>query len=443
MEPAEWEKLQVLFEAVLALPAEQRDAYLQQQNASEALLQEVHSLLEADKSCESLWQNPCSNQTTSGFNSFDKNELVAGQLIGPYQIETKIGAGGMGVIYRAKDTRLERQVALKFLLGSIQKDEVAKQRFLVEARSVSQLDHRNICAIYDIGKTDDDLIYITLPFYEGETLANKILQGALDINETLNIAIQISDGLVSAHALDIVHRDIKPANIMLTKDGLVKILDFGIAKMANINLTEPGMNVGTVAYMAPEQFKGEGIDARVDIWALGVTLVEMLTGKRAFANKNLQQDIKQIIDDQYHPLDSLPEHTVPEVRTILSKALQKNPAKRYTNMAALLGDLKQVLTNLQDKANKKHPQNLNPDKERYTDYQWDAEFLVAVTEILLPWLGPITPKLVRRYARVSATLDSFLDKLTDTLDDSSRQPFIEQFKITAAHNPKPLAPDNN
>ncbi|VAW91980.1 hypothetical protein MNBD_GAMMA23-93 [hydrothermal vent metagenome] len=444
MEPSNWEKMQTLFEAALALPESQRNAYLQQQDASESVIQEVRSLLGADKSCENLWQSSRTNPTTPTTNSVNKNELTTGQLIGPYQIEDKIGAGGMGVIYRAKDTRLGRQVALKFLLSSVQKDDVARQRFLIEARSASQLDHRNICAIYDIGKTDDNLVYITLPFYKGETLATKIARGAIDLNEALDIVTQISDGLVNAHTVNIVHRDIKPANIMLTNDNQVKILDFGIAKMANINLTEPGMSVGTVAYMAPEQFKGEGIDARVDIWALGITFFEMLTGKRAFANKNMQQDIKQIINGQHELIDSLPDNIPLSIRAVLSKALQKNRGERYTNMATLHDDLKQAQASMQDTPAKKHTKNLNMDKERYTNYQWDDVFLVAVTEILLPWLGPITPKLVQRYAKVSATLDSFLDKLTGTLpDESSCKPFVEKFKIIAAHNPKPLTADHN
>jgi serine/threonine protein kinase len=208
---------------------------------------------------------------------------MIGQTISHYKILEKLGGGGMGVVYKAEDTKLKRLVALKFLPTELTHDEEAKVRFVHEAQAASALDHPNICNIHEIDETDDGRIFICMAYYEGETLKEKIERGPLPIDQTLDLTLQIAQGLAKAHEHGITHRDIKPANVMITKDGIAKIVDFGLAKLAGQSrLTQTGSTLGTMAYMSPEQARAEVVDHRTDIWALGVVLYEMLTGQLPF-----------------------------------------------------------------------------------------------------------------------------------------------------------------
>lgn len=431
----------MLFEQALELPVEQRDAFLRQQESDEALLCEMRNLLVSHSSVDNLWQNlsPNPSRILDEIGNLALPEV--GQAIGQHKIEEKIGAGGMGIIYRAFDTRLQRQVALKFLSNQLGQDELVKQRFMAEARAASQLDHPNICTIHDIGETADGNMYITMPFYEGETLAAKISRGPLPVIDAIDIAMQISDGLSNAHENEIVHRDIKPANVMLVQEGQVRILDFGIAKMANLNLTGTGVGVGTLAYMAPEQLNGEPVDARVDIWATGATFYEMLTATPAFPGKNLQQIIKLVFDPHYDPVAELPDNISPEIRLILGNALQRDRQQRYENIAIMLDDLIRVRTTLQGGDALIRPELSTRMELSGTGFDWDADFLDKVIEILLPWLGPITPKMVQRYAILSSSLEDLIQYLMDLLpDDGARKSISEQIKVKAAMQTNPPAP---
>ena len=208
---------------------------------------------------------------------------MIGKTVSHFKIIRKLGGGGMGVVYQAEDTRLNRTVALKFLPHELTHNSDAKTRFIREAQAASALQHDNICTIHDIDETEDGHSFIVMEFYDGETLKKKIEQQSLDIDEAIGIAKQIAQGLNEAHKKDIVHRDIKPANIMITKEGVVKIVDFGLAKLTKFTrLTKQGASVGTVAYMSPEQTKGEEVDLRSDIWSLGAVLYEMVTGQLPF-----------------------------------------------------------------------------------------------------------------------------------------------------------------
>jgi len=208
---------------------------------------------------------------------------VIGKTISHYKILEKIGSGGMGIVYKAQDLRLDRTVALKFLPPHLTTSDDEKQRFIHEAKAASSLDHNNICNIYEIDETEDGQLFISMAYYEGETLDHKIKEKPLPIDEATDIAIQIAQGLAKAHEKDIVHRDIKPANIMLTSEGIVKILDFGLVKLSTqTKLTKESTTLGTVSYMSPEQAKGEEVDYRTDIWSSGVILYEMLTGQLPF-----------------------------------------------------------------------------------------------------------------------------------------------------------------
>ncbi len=270
------------------------------------------------------------------------NSVMIGKIISHYKIIEKIGAGGMGEVYKAKDLKLDRFVALKFLPPHISVDEEEKERFIHEAKAASALDHANICTIHEIDEIPTGgQMFMVMTHYEGETLKNKIKSSPITLEETINITIQVTQGLEKAHKKGIVHRDIKPANIFLTKDGVVKILDFGLAKLGTqTKLTKKGTTLGTVAYMSPEQAQGEEVDHRTDIWSLGVVLYEMLTGKLPFKGDYEQAVIYSILNDEPKPVTALKTGVPLEVEKIINKSLAKNPNERYRHTDEIMVDLK-------------------------------------------------------------------------------------------------------
>ena len=265
---------------------------------------------------------------------------MEGQTIGHYRVLEKLGGGGMGVVYKAEDTRLKRLVALKFLPPELTRDDDAKQRFMQEAQAASALDHPNLCTIHEIDETDDGQLFLALAYYDGETLKKRIERGALLIDEALDIALQVAAGLARAHESGIIHRDIKPANVMLTRRGEVKIVDFGLAKLVGqTGLTQTGTTLGTVAYMSPEQTKGVDADARADVWALGVMLYEMLTGRLPFRGEQPLIILNAIQNEAPTPLSRLRQEIPDELERIVSRALDKNREARYVSADELQRDL--------------------------------------------------------------------------------------------------------
>lgn len=266
---------------------------------------------------------------------------MIGQTISHYRITDKIGAGGMGVVYKAEDTKLHRPVALKFLPPELTRDKDARQRFIQEARAASSLDHPNICTIYEINEDAAGRSFISMAYYDGQTLKQRLEEGPLPFEQARDILVRIGEGLSKAHQSGIIHRDIKPANIFLTSDGLVKILDFGIAKLSgHSQLTKTGSTVGTMAYMAPEQIQGNPVDQRTDLWALGVIFYEMLTGTLPFQGEYEQALMYSILAEPPRPIGkdaALPDSVV----RILFKCLEKNPDHRYASIASFIEELAQ------------------------------------------------------------------------------------------------------
>jgi tetratricopeptide (TPR) repeat protein len=267
-------------------------------------------------------------------------ESLTGKTVGQYEIVAKIGGGGMGVVYKARDTRLGRFVALKFLPPQWSHDDALKQRFIREAQAASAADHQNICAIHNIETTADDQLYIVMAFCDGVTLKQRLQDGALPLDTAIDIAVQVSEGLARAHAQGVVHRDIKPSNLILTEDG-IKILDFGLAKFADsLKLTTTGATLGTVAYMSPEQARGEEADARGDIWAVGVVLYQMLTGELPFKGGYPEAILYSVRNEDPAPPRTLKPGLPEAVERVVLRALEKNPANRYQTARDLARELR-------------------------------------------------------------------------------------------------------
>jgi len=261
---------------------------------------------------------------------------MIGQTVSHYKILKKLGEGGMGVVYKAHDTTLNRLVALKFLHTLSTENEENRKRFIQEARTASALDHPNIGTIYEIDEHDGNF-FIAMAFYEGETLKSKIERGPLDVAEALDIELQILEGLEKAHSKSIIHRDIKPSNIIITKEGQVKIIDFGLAKLkGNTVLTKKGTTMGSIAYMSPEQIHGDNVDHKTDIWSAGVVFYEMLAGDRTFKADYEQAVMYKILNEKPEFITKIRDDAPQEVQQILEKSLVKKPEKRFSTIEEML-----------------------------------------------------------------------------------------------------------
>jgi serine/threonine protein kinase len=272
---------------------------------------------------------------------------MIGKSISHYKILEQIGQGGMGIVYKAEDTKLKRTVALKFLAPELTRDDEAKKRLLYEARAASSLDHANICSIYEIDETDEGQVFIAMAWYDGESLKKRIERGPLKLDEAIDIAAQMAAGLQTAHEKGIVHRDIKSANVIITSTGQVKIMDFGLAKISGqTRLTMTGTTMGTVAYMSPEQARGEKVDHRTDTWSLGVVMYEMITGQLPFKGDYEQVIVYGILNETPEPITGLRTGVPMELERIVNKLMAKSRDDRYQNVIELPVDLKNVdLTN--------------------------------------------------------------------------------------------------
>lgn len=421
MQSDRWNRIQALFDSALELGAHERDGYLTRECSDDAeLLAEVRTLLAAHERSHEMWDCLAPGATAT--------EAAVPKQVGPYQILGRIGAGGMSVVYRALDTRLQREVALKFLTPQLEAAPEARQRFISEARAASRLDHPHICIIHDIGETEDGHLYLTMPFYPGETVEARVAGGSLPENEAVTITTQIAQGLAAAHAHGIVHRDIKPANIMLTQESGAKILDFGVAKIAGVNMTSTGVSIGTVAYMAPEQLRGEPVDARADVWSLGATLFEMLTGRRAFAGQRLHEVIHAILYSGSSPVDTLPDDMPEILRAVIHRSLQVDPGTRYPSAEAMLADITRTPSHGAPVSHQPVAGVPAAGAVRLSSAELD-ELITAAT----PQIGPIAAVLVKRMARVAQSLPELHELLADHIPDArARAAFLEQVQPDAS-----------
>jgi Tol biopolymer transport system component/serine/threonine protein kinase len=359
MTPERYKKVGALFHAALELSPVERAAFLDQQCADDVQLKrEVESLIASHNEASDFIGSPAMSVAAELLLNNESDELI-GKTVGRYSVRSLLGAGGMGRVYLAEDLELGRLVALKVLVKAFTHDEKQLQRFRQEARAASALNHPNILTVHEIGQVDGTY-FIATEYVEGETLRDRLQRSPIILNEASDIATQIADALVAAHTAGIVHRDIKPENVMLRRDGYVKVLDFGLAKLTEkvsgsdapqslkgIVRTDSGVIMGTVYYMSPEQVRGVGVDARTDVWSLGVLLYELVAHRRPFEEESRGDTIVSILQGETASLLDNINETPAELQSILKKALAKNIDERYQTAQEMATDLRQLKRKLE------------------------------------------------------------------------------------------------
>jgi eukaryotic-like serine/threonine-protein kinase len=360
MKAERWKQVNDLFQSTVERAPGERAAFLGEAcHGDEGLRREVESLLTSYERAENFIEVPAFEAAPELVTN-DSGGALVGKVIGHYRLESLIGVGGMGEVYLARDERLGRKAALKLLPDSLTTDETQLSRFKNEARTASALNHPNILTVYEIG-AEGDLQFIVTEFIEGITLRASLASGRINPHRALEIAVQVASALAAAHDAGVVHRDIKPENIMLRPDGYVKVLDFGIAKLTErtptlddhtvettaLLQTRPGLVLGTAHYMSPEQARGQKVDARSDIWSLGVVLYEMVAGSPPFRGETPSDCIAAILTAEPPPLSSVSTDIPPKLESILQKALRKNSDERYQTITEMLADLRILKSKLE------------------------------------------------------------------------------------------------
>ena len=425
MTPERWQQVREVLERALGVSPEQRAAVLDQACSTDPSLREdVESLLvSADQADSNLLPSSIVPAT-----------LPKGACLGDYEVQSLLGSGGMGEVYRAHDSRLDRDVAVKVLPAFLSSQPGRLRRFEQEARAAAALSHPNILAIFQFG-TYEGAPYLVSELLHGSTLREQLRRGSLSVQKAVDYAIQIAHGLAAAHDKQIVHRDLKPENLFVTNEGRVKILDFGLAKFgtpptSSIPATQTGAGVllGTVGYMAPEQVRGESADHRADIFAFGAILYEMVSGKRAFARPTKVETMEAILNDEPISISHLVPAVPPGLQSIINRCLEKNPEQRF-HSASDLGFALQSLSSIAQPAKSESERPISGIHERSLRLnKWTASLVIAVAAVfaLVYWLFPApVPKVI---GSTQITRDG-LPKM-DLLSDGSRLYFAE---VTAGH----------
>jgi serine/threonine-protein kinase len=384
--PERWQQVKAMLAAALERAPGQRDAYLSQVCVEESLRSEVESLLAAH------------SQTDSGFLDLpdrEPDELANGARLGPYEILAPLGEGGMGKVYKATDTRLDRFVAIKLLRRDLADRPEVRERFEREARTIASLNHPHICTLYDVGH-QENADFLVMEYVEGETLAQRLERGPLPLEELLRYAREIADALERAHSKGVIHRDLKPGNIMLTNTGS-KLLDFGLAKLRREadaallseiptlqTISTPGEILGTLSYMAPEQLEGREVDARVDIFAFGAVVYEMATGNKAFAGRGGASVIAAILKETPPALTCSNPQAPAELERVVMKMLAKDPNERYATAADVLLDVREVERLVGEGSHRSSARRARLKRALVTA----AAGLVIATIAALPFLSP-------------------------------------------------------
>src|SRR5262245_53646943 len=353
MKPERWRQVDQVFQEALERAPEERAAFVSEAcGGDDSLRREVETLLAFDGETGDYIDAPA-YQLMARLMAEDEPRSLAGKSIGHYQIISLVGKGGMGHVYRARDTKLDRVVALKILPEEMSADSERMRRFVREAKAASALNHPNVAHIYEIGEAEG-VNFIAMEYVEGQTLAAKINGRPLAASEIVGIGSQIADALDEAHGKGITHRDIKPANVMLSERGRVKVLDFGLAKITQSSTqvvvsdistmakTAPGVVMGTVPYMSPEQALGREVDHRSDLFSLGILLYEMTTGRAPFAGANTSETLDRILHSQPEAMARFNYDVPAEFERIVRKCLEKERERRYQSARDLLVDLKNL-----------------------------------------------------------------------------------------------------
>jgi eukaryotic-like serine/threonine-protein kinase len=363
-----WKQIDALFEAALERDLEERAPFLDHACAGDdALRKQVESLLDSEAQSRDFIERPAVEMAAQALSN-QQTKLMRGRVVGAYKILHPLSAGGMGQIFLAKDTRLGRRVALKLLPIYFTQDEDRLRRFEQEARAVSALNHPNIVTIYEVGQADA-LHFIAAEFIEGETLRQQMRSRKIGLGEALDLGIQVAGALAAAHEAGIVHRDIKPENIMLRRDGYVKVVDFGLAKLTELQglvidpdaptlvdiHTHTGVVLGTTNYMSPEQVRGLDLDARSDIFSLGIVLYEVIAGHSPFEGETRSDMFASILTREPPPIVRYQRDAPLALEDLLAKALRKDREERYQTARELLIDLKDVRHQLEWAAQPNHP----------------------------------------------------------------------------------------
>jgi len=350
MSPADrWGRIEELFGSLFEMPVEERQRALDSVQDAD-LRREVSALLSTHQELTSGNRNFLGGLDSARASALLDESRTSGDdpaTIGRHRIVRRLARGGMGVVYLAHDPRLNRPVALKLLPPYLNADPSSVRRLGDEARAASALDHPHIETVYEIGETDDGRVFISMAYYDGETLRERIGRGPMEVPEVIDLGIQLARGLGAAHRSGIIHRDIKPENILLTRDGVLKIVDFGVAKVMKEGLASAGLPLGTAAYMSPEQTRGEALDHRTDLWSMGVVLYEMLAGARPFGGEG-EALIHAIRNDPPRPLKAVPPGQSVALATIVERCLEKDREDRFDSADTLVTDLREVMKSGQE-----------------------------------------------------------------------------------------------